>query len=204
MTYKTRGFTVARGAMPPDSARSLFDRALGRAGAAPLRSVDVVDPAGEARAGVGGRLRYDVGDADWCDANVPGIGLFYARAAELATRAAGEGVVTSPHGRSRYVFKLYPAGCGAQGWHYDTNGVTALLYLTDNEEGCTRVVGLDGEVYTVFPRAGDMLLMQGRRCWHRPDPVITEVKAVVPFNLYIAGDDTPRPANLDDLLYGAP
>lgn len=195
--YQERGFYLARNAVPAakDWAHIVAQRSEN------LRRVDYTDPRGETAGGIGGRLCYEVGDALWCDRNLPTIPALYEHVQRVAARSAGP-VDLSPHPRSRYVVKVYRAPDGGQGWHYDTNSVTALLYLSDNPDGATRLQALDGQTYTVFPACGDLLLFQGRKCWHRSDPVRTGAKVVIPFNLYTPGEYT-RPDGLDDVIYGA-
>ena len=194
--YIERGFVVLPTAIP--ESRAWRHAVLShREELAPIR---YADPQGERPEGIGGHLCYDVGDASWCDRRLPGIQDGYLRVRSLGEALAGP-LDLSPLGRSRYVVKLYPAPEGEQGWHFDTNGVTALLYLSTNMDGTTRIQGLDGLEYTIFPRTGDLLFLQGRVCWHRADPVHEGVKIVIPFNLYLPGEYS-RPTGLDTLIYG--
>ncbi len=173
-----------------------------RAMAAPdLTRIALDDARGERPEGIGGSLRYDVGDAFWCAANLPGVEAAAERVAATA-RAHGFDVVLSTLPRSRFVLKAYRAPDGCQGWHFDTNGLSALVYLTDNpRDGATRVRLPDGTDHLVHPQAGALLLLQGRALWHRADPVREGVKLLLAINLYPPGD-LRRPDNLDETLYG--
>ena len=197
--YQSRGFVVLPDVFP--IARRWRDTVEEHRDT--LNRVRYVDPAGEHTAGVGGSLHYDIGDGFWCDRYLRDIETVYSMAATHAERVVGAPLDLSPMRRSRYVVKVYPEPHGEQGWHFDTNGVTALLYLSTNVDACTRVRGLDHVEYTVFPRQGDLLLMQGRRCWHRADPARFDPKVVIPFNLYLQGEHD-RPSGLDDIIYGVP
>jgi hypothetical protein len=166
-----------------------------------LTRIALDDARGERPEGIGGSLRYDVGDAFWCAANLPGVEAAAERVAATA-RAHGFDVVLSTLPRSRFVLKAYRAPDGCQGWHFDTNGLSALVYLTDNpRDGATRVRLPDGTDHLVHPQAGALLLLQGRALWHRADPVREGVKLLLAINLYPPGD-LRRPDNLDETLYG--
>ena len=89
-------------------------------------------------------------------------------------RAASPDVVTSPYPASGINVLVYDKARSTIGWHHDTNLVTLLLYLTDNEEGGTecrllprRPGQTQHEHRVVKPRAGTALLMQGRWVLHR-------------------------------------
>jgi hypothetical protein len=111
-------------------------------------------------------------------------------------------IVLSPYPRSAVNVKFYEAPGGEQGWHRDTNAVTALLYLTDDGHP-TVVENLRGEVEDIGHQPGDLLLMQGRRCRHHVPPMSpgTPARLTVPLNLYHP-DDTWRPEAIDSLVYG--
>jgi len=123
-------------------------------------------------------------------------------------------VVMSPYRESDVTIQLYPPEGGTIGPHYDTNGITALLYLTSNGEGPLRMwprnkdpwgdkntETLAGEEpLEVFPKAGTIVLMEGRRLWHESRPMETEDKVVVLFNYYVRGD-VGRPDGFDSFIY---
>jgi hypothetical protein len=108
-------------------------------------------------------------------------------------------VVLSPHPKSAVTINVYEAGASHR-WHFDTNAVTALLYLTDDKNPTT-LVDLQGEEQRLdFYQPGDLLVMQGRRVKHCVPPVGSQ-RVTVPLNLYHP-DDTHRPANQDAIVYG--
>jgi hypothetical protein len=108
-------------------------------------------------------------------------------------------VVLSPHPRSAVTINVYETGASHR-WHFDTNAVTALLYLTDDRNPTT-LIDLQGEKQNLdFYHPGDLLVMQGRRVNHCVPPVSGR-RVTVPLNLYHP-DDTHRPANQDSIVYG--
>lgn len=123
-------------------------------------------------------------------------------------------VVLSPYPDSDINIKAYPPGGGTVGPHFDTNGITVLVYLTSNTEGPLRLWPAvhdpwratsyeqvpASECIEILPSAGSMLLMQGRKIWHDSKPLDSEFKAVAIFNYYWTGD-VRRPGHFDDFVY---
>lgn len=125
-------------------------------------------------------------------------------------------IVLSPYPDTDVTIHVYPVGGGTVGPHFDTNGITALLYLTDNQEGRLRLWTATHdpwrgttyedpsakEVIEYVPaRKGNFVVMYGRRIWHDVEPMLSERKCTVLFNYYSAGD-TRRPDGFDDFAYG--
>ena len=161
-----------------------------------------VDQAGDEKDGLGGRLYYDLIDGIDCTRLIPGMLAVYQTLPALLSAITGLDVVCSPYDRSRVCGKRYPAGGGQQGYHFDTNGITVVVYLSTNSDGKTRMQPLTGAAEVmVQPQAGHVLLMQGRKVWHRSDPVAEAQKIISPWNYYENGD-TWRPPGLDDAIYG--
>lgn len=136
------------------------------------------------------------------------MGHWYRALVPLVSVVTFEDVRTSGHEESDVNVLLYDRPGDAIGWHLDTNPVTVLVYLTDNTEGGTecRLLARRPEEATertrvIRPEAGAVLLMQGRRVWHRGLPLVTERKAVAVWNYYTADDDW-RPDGFDDVIYG--
>lgn len=203
--YDEWGFTVLP-VIPPDVAelwaKSLvyaFD--VERLG----RRIDVQDERGEVGDGIGGRLFYDLIDGVECESIVPTMVDAYRIMPALLSTVTRQDVIVSPYPRSKVCGKRYPAHGGQQGWHFDTNGITVVAYLSTNVDGATRVRPLNGggiEV-DIFPVAGSILLMQGRNVWHRGGTVEAADKVISPWNYYVEGD-TERPEGLDEQIYGPP
>lgn len=200
--YQTLGFTVIE-IIPEDIALSWGEAivfAIHSAGKG--RRIDVEDSKGEVADGIGGRLKYDLIDGNECEEAVPSMIDVYRILPPLLSMVTHQDVVVSPYPRSKVCGKRYPAGGGQQGWHFDTNGITVVVYLSTNEDGPTIIRPLDGTLEQhVFPKAGSMLLMRGREVWHCGGRVNAEDKVISPWNYYIAGD-TWRPPGLDDQIYG--
>ncbi len=116
-------------------------------------------------------------------------------------RVAGCPAVLSPYERSAVTALVYTPPGGFQGWHRDTNGITVIVYCTDNTDGETELVDLKGERHLLKPELGAALFMQGRLLDHCGRPVAEKVKICMPWNYYHQGD-TARPAGLDEDIYG--
>jgi hypothetical protein len=158
----------------------------------------------------GGEYKYKVMDMEKVIQYFPELVLFYYSMLPLISVITHTEVITSPHPGSEIVIKVYEGSGATQGWHYDTNAITALLYLTTNQEGSTSCKiqkhhpsqkELKTKIRKIYPRAGSLLLMKGREVWHCSEPLINEVKIVVPFNYYLK-NDIWRPSGIDDLIYG--
>jgi len=121
--------------------------------------------------------------------------------------------VTSPDERSAVNLNVIPRGSQYE-WHVDTNPLTGLLFVTSHPSGDggelvfrpdpVACPGEDWE-FVVTPRAGDLLLFDGRRAAHTVYPVRgTRDRITVPMNFYLAGSGLSRPDDLDAYLYGEP
>lgn len=92
-----------------------------------------------------------------------------------------------------------------QGWHFDSNEITGVLYLTSTEKtGFTEIDPLNSNSFVkVFPKAGSLLLLQGRECWHRASPVADgEEKVICTFNFFRAQTEQNRDANMNPIIFG--
>ena len=199
--YRDRGFTVIERAVPDWVAGTwcgIFEAYV----ATGARRVDIKDERGEVSDGIGGRLFYDLIDGISCEKLAPDMLRLYRRLPASLRQITQQAVICSPYERSKVCGKIYPAGGGQQGAHFDTNGITVILYLTSNNDGCTVIRPLDGGPdVSVKPAAGNILLMRGRECWHHAEPAIEKSKVISCWNYYVEGD-TWRPEGLDDQIYG--
>lgn len=140
---------------------------------------------------------------------------YYYSTANFLSLFTGLDVVESWDRQSAITFMNYPATGGQIVPHYDTNGLTLLLYLTNNpDEGATQLYPLTslrptllgqpdeiiGEPVLIYPKAGMAVLFQGRRCWHSSLPTIKANKISAVFNYY-QKDDNWRPADVSKRLY---
>lgn len=131
----------------------------------------------------------------------------YRDLAAVLSEITFQTVVASPYPRSGVNLLVYDRPEAEIGWHHDTNPITLLLYLTDNEEGGTECRLLprrpdqeEHEHRVIRPRAGTALLMQGRWVLHRGLSVEKEVKIASPWNYYSTADQW-RPAGFDQRIY---
>lgn len=135
------------------------------------------------------------------------IGLYHAFLPIVSWVTCTE-TVLSPYLDSDINIKAYPPGGGTIGWHYDTNAITVLLYLTSNKEAPLEMQIQKKhpskkdwiENVDFFSKKGSLFLMQGRKIWHQSQPTIKEHKMVVVFNYYTK-DDQWRPSHFDDFVY---
>lgn len=122
-------------------------------------------------------------------------GLYHA--ARLVTEAVTcRPVILSPYPQSRITLKVYGFR-DCQGWHRDTNPVTALLVL----RGSSPTFGAR-QIDRPAPVApGSLLVFAGRHFRHMVPAEERRVpKVAVAFNLYHP-EDTWRPADMDGLVY---
>lgn len=202
MRFKHQGVTLIREAVPRGVAEDWAYRAVDWAdmGHRIERKGD-----GQHRAGdEGGDYRHYVMDAYQVQALLPDLWQFYQNELiDIAERVVRRKVILSPYAQSSVNVKVY-APNDEQGWHRDTNALTALLYLTDcDEKTGTLVEPLDGtEPFALLADAGDLLIMQGRKVRHKVQPVPGDypTRVTCPLNLYYPGD-TWRPEGIDEIVY---
>lgn len=154
-------------------------------------------------AGEGDNEHYSL-DRFEIDAIVSGIGAAYGQVFHAYIDHLNPNSMRSPYERSAYYAKVYKAGCLGQGWHYDTNSYSGILYLSDSDgdDGATEILARDGSTELVPPRAGRLLLLDGRRCWHRATRVARGNKVTILLNYYDTGH-RPRDPRTDPLIFGS-
>jgi hypothetical protein len=205
--YFHEGLTVIADAVPAASVAIWREQALRLARRGGIRRdlrADTQDVLGD-----GGNYHYRVVDGTTIREELPEMIQCYQSMVGLISAVTLDNVEPSPYERSAVNLILYEGKGDQQAWHYDTNRITALLYLTTNQEGGTECVLLDDNPHRpvkrtriVLPQAGALLIMQGRKVWHRGLPVNQQTKLVALWNYY-APDDSWRPEGLDTLLYGS-
>jgi hypothetical protein len=139
------------------------------------------------------------------DAALPEAADLYNSVFDLILEVVDPGAIRSPFARSAYYAKGYDPPNGQQGWHFDTNDISGILYLTDNEnDGATVITSLfDGSINRIAPVAGSLLLLQGTKCWHMAEPVTDNPKCTCLLNYYLGTPPDRHPA-LDGIIFGAP
>ncbi len=195
--YLEQGFTVLDNMVP--LAASWKESILN---SKDLREVYVSEEKRKVAAGKGS-LKYAALDRFQTDSVVSELNDYYEKLVEILIQITHQEVITSPYERTAYYSKVYRNKGDEQGWHYDTNGLTVIIYLTNNQDsGRTEIEKLDGSgTLFVAPKAGSILIMQGRRCWHRAEPIMSGIKVICPLNYY-TGRAEPRDSRLDDIIFG--
>jgi hypothetical protein len=146
--------------------------------------------------------------------NLYGLKEYYDSTANFLSLFTGLDIVESFDRQSAVTFMRYDPPAGQMVHHYDTNSLTVLLYLTDNEDGATELWPITthrpttlttpdeivGESVKILPVTGKMVIFQGRRCWHNSSPVLKGTKISSAWNYYINGDNW-RPPEVSKRLY---
>lgn len=158
--------------------------------------------------GAGKYLHYIFRGADVRNFLPELVGLYHGLLPIVST-ITNSAAIISPYPNSDINIKVYPPKGGTIGWHYDTNAITVLIYLTNNSEA-PLVLKIEKSHPSkkkpkvnqakIFAKNGMMLLMQGRNVWHRSEPTNNETKIVAVLNYYVEGD-TWRPSNFDKFVY---
>lgn len=71
--------------------------------------------------------------------DLPELKSIYHAIVPLVSLVTCTDTIVSPYPLSDINIKAYPPGGGTLGLHYDTNGITVLLFLTDNKEAPLRM-----------------------------------------------------------------
>jgi hypothetical protein len=174
-------------------------------------AVKLVDHGGLGNAAVsdaGGRYLHHIFEGEDVRRHLPELAVLYQAILPVVAAVTSQDVVMSPYERSDINIKVYPAGGGTLGEHYDTNGITVLLFLTTNREAPLRMkiprhhpqAGAWFERREIHAGAGSLLIMKGREVLHDCEPTVTERKVSVVLNYYVRGD-TWRHEKFDDFVY---
>jgi hypothetical protein len=210
--YHNDLLTIVPDVLNPDAAGSIARRTLDLIERGGAIHRDQIGTGDTAVLDGGGAYRHWVVDGLRVLEHFPDLMAIYEALKSLVSAVTLQDVTTSTEKfpRSCVNLKVYRGEGSEQGWHFDTNAITGLLYLTTNTKGGTRCeipryhpdeALRTTETRVIQPFAGSLLIMQGRRVWHRADPVDDEVKIVAPLNYYTATDYW-RPEGIDNLVYG--
>ena len=175
--------------MQLELARKLADRAL--------TVVDVHGILRDGQASQGGRSHYEILDGLVVERYFPELTGWCHAVRWLAQQIVGAEVILSPYPRSAINVSIYRRVDSSQGWHYDTNPVSALLYLTDG--GQPTEFAMNDSLFRLYPRTGSLALFRGRHLLHRVPPG-PQLRITCPINLYHP-NDTNRPDWVDRLVY---
>lgn len=200
--------TTLDGIMDAGQCAVLVERINRLVDAGEVKRVDHVGRGTEAMSDTGGRYLHHIFEGDDVRRHLPELMAVYRAILPLVAAVTSQEAVLSPYPRSDVNIKVYPPGGGTLGEHYDTNGITVLLFLTDNREAPLRMQiprahpsrGAWVERRTIHARAGTLLVMKGREVLHDCEPTVSERKISVVLNYYVRGD-TWRHASFDDFVY---
>jgi len=151
----------------------------------------------------GGERHGKIADAFEAEKVLPEIFGLYQGARLFLSELIERPVICSPYPRSTVTLKVYDRPGDQQGWHRDTNPLTALLIATETLGNYgTEIEARDGSVFNLENQPGDLWVMYGRELRHRV-PSIPEGKwrVTIPLNYYHP-DDVWRPQGTDNLIYG--
>lgn len=158
---------------------------------------------------LGGKYLHHIFKGPDIREHVPELECIYHAILPIIQSITCADVVVSPYPLSDINIKAYPAGGGALGLHYDTNGITVLLYLTSNKEAPLRAQLNRAhpskkepwiEYKELYAEKGSLLVMQGRKVLHDSEPTVSEQKLSVVYNFY-EKNDTYRHEDFDDFVY---
>jgi hypothetical protein len=153
----------------------------------------------------GGMLHYRVVTGEYLCCLAPRLHQLYKSSLLLhwVRRMAGCNEVSrSPHRASSININALFQGEGYPR-HLDAVPYTAILFLTSMpaEGGGELVVEQsDDRLIEIRPAAGDLVLMDGSRCFHHVNPVKVQLARLSVPMVYPA-KSVPRPAGLDRFLY---
>jgi len=175
------------------------------------KKVKLVDHCGLGNSAVsdsGGRYLHHIFQGADVREHLPELVTLYRAILPLVSAVTNRDAVLSPHDRSDINIKVYPPGGGTLGEHFDTNGITVLLFLSTNREAPLRMQIPRShpsqepwiERRNIYAKAGSLLVMKGREILHDCEPTITEQKISVILNYYVRGD-TWRHEKFDEFVY---
>lgn len=150
-----------------------------------------------------GHLKYSAMDRFSTDMAIPDMYKFYSSLPKQLEKFTYSDIILSPFKRTAYYTKVYMEDGDEQGWHYDTNDLTVVLYLTDvTQTGATEILSIDSKtINKVWPKAGAILVLQGQKYWHRASPVTNTTKVICPLNYYLSEPEARHP-DLDAIIFG--
>ncbi|WP_395608004.1 hypothetical protein [Pseudomonas sp. B22129] len=158
---------------------------------------------------LGGAYNHHIFKGDDIRRHLPELTAIYHSLVPLVSLVTHTDVVVSPYPLSDINIKAYPPGGGTLGLHYDTNGITVLLFLTTNREAPLRMQVERShpaqknpwvEHRRIFATKGSLLIMQGRKTLHDSEPTVNEQKLSVVYNYY-ERHDTYRHEDFDNFVY---
>jgi len=165
------------------------------------RSLELAGTHGARRDGMssgGGRSIYDVLDGFVVNKFLPELIGWYEATRWFLEELVGRDVILSPFPRSAVNVNVYRPPLTGVGWHFDTNPLSVLLYLSEGNSP-TEFQLADDRVLNVTPHLGDMLVFLGRKIRHQV-PLGSGLRITCPLNYYHP-DDCSRPEWIDRAIY---
>lgn len=207
--YRVRGWTVVPDVLPREKAYELSYEVDELARSTVGNRIDAYAPK-EDNPGApyppeimdeGGFYAYSYAESDALELRLPEVTALYEGLVSFLTSLTREAVIVSPYKKSRVLGVSYHLFDDRQGYHRDTQPITALLYLSNCRKTFTRLHDFQGNEHSLQSIAGSMLVMQGRHIRHCSTPLMEgDRKVVLPMNYYTAVD-TWRPQSLDSEEY---
>jgi hypothetical protein len=200
---------VIDGLIPEQMCDTLAERANGAIEAGSVQLVRHESLGTDAVSDLGGEYNHHIFKGEDIRRCMPELSAVYHAIVPLISLITHTDTVVSPYATSDINIKAYPAGGGTLGLHYDTNGITVLLFLTTNKEAPLRMQIERShpskkkpwiEHKKIFAKKGSLLVMQGRKVLHDSEPTVAEQKLSVVYNYY-ERHDTYRHEDFDDFVY---
>lgn len=209
--FSEGGFAIVNEVLSEGSAFRLADRCLKMSlKGLVLRTDKITEPNIDLLDG-GGIHKYSIISGSRIILDFPELICIYESVRYLLSYITGYDLRTSPYGESAINVMVYDREGDECAYHFDSNPVTAILYLTRNTKGGSTNLKMSthdiGEAVTrrpwsIEPKPGTMLVFPGRECWHSSAPVVKdEPKVAVTLNYY-RQNDVMRPLRMDEHSYG--
>jgi hypothetical protein len=153
-------------------------------------------------------MEYDVVTGDVIREELPWLWEVYTtQLVSLATITTGQPMKPSVFPKSAININLLAGSNAHYEWHVDSNTLTGLLFACTfgPDDGGELAFRLDGEVSTIPPRTGELLIFDAREAPHAVLPMRRDLLRVsIPMNFYFLTEDEAanRPPDLDAYLYG--
>ena len=159
----------------------------------------------------GTELRYEVVTGEDVDKKWPEMFSFYCAPdlhAWIKAITGADDISRSKHLQSAININVLSKPGEVYPWHFDAVPYTLILYLSDSspkqggalEIRAKRSHGMERPV-TYLPRSGDLLLMDGTRCYHRITPLRqAHVRISIPM-VFPKSIEHSRSLDLDSFLY---
>jgi hypothetical protein len=153
------------------------------------------------------RIAYRLLDGVGVRAHLPELDRLYREEfLDIAERACGYPLVTSPDLRNGVNVNVIEGTAGRYEWHFDSNPLTGLLVLTESnlQLGGRLLFGRTKEAQIALSlHVGQLLLFDARKVAHSVEPLQSNwTRLTAPMNYFAKGAPVVRPPGIDEALYG--